>query len=145
VPEPVYVKTAVDVPEAHGWAVDVPEPVYEKTAVDVPEAHGWAVDVPEPVYVKTAVDVPEAHGWAVDVPDPAKLTKTETKISNKKIVKNDFERPTLQSPIDQNNFKEQLPQTSATPKKSESSIIAVSITLVCSLLMMFKKLNHKFF
>ncbi|MGQ2285550.1 hypothetical protein ACT5YS_11200, partial [Leuconostoc pseudomesenteroides] len=125
VPEPVYVKTAVDVPEAHGWAVDVPEPVYVKTAVDVPE----------PIYIKTKVDVPE----------PAKLTKTETKISNKKIVKNDFERPTLQSPIDQNNFKEQLPQTSATPKKSESSIIAVSITLVCSLLMMFKKLNHKFF
>ncbi|MDI6666802.1 hypothetical protein QMA56_03655 [Leuconostoc falkenbergense] len=179
VPEPVYVKTAVDVPEAHGWAVDVPEahgwavdvpePVYVKTAVDVPEAHGWAVDVPEPVYVKTAVDVPEpvyvktavdvpeAHGWAVDVPEPiyiktkvdvpepAKLTKTETKISNKKIVKNAFEKPTLQSEIDQNNFKAQLPQTSATPKKSGSSIIAVCITLVCSLLLTLKKLNHKFF
>ncbi|OQJ75047.1 hypothetical protein BMS83_08895 [Leuconostoc pseudomesenteroides] len=169
VPEPVYEKTAVDVPEAHGWAVDVPELVYEKTAVDVPEAHGWAVDVPEPVYEKTAVDVPEAHGWAVDVPEPvyvktavdvpepiyiktkvdipepAKLTKTETKINNKKIVKNAFEKPTLQSEIEQNNFKKQLPQTSATPKKSGSSIIAVCITLVCSLLLTLKKLNHKFF
>lgn len=82
---------------------------------------------------------------SVDVPEPAKLTKTETKINNKKIVKNAFEKPTLQSEIEQNNFKKQLPQTSATPKKSGSSIIAVSITLVCSLLMMFKKLNHKFF
>jgi hypothetical protein len=169
VPEPVYEKTAVDVPEAHGWAVDVPEPVYVKTAVDVPEAHGWAVDVPEPVYEKTAVDVPEAHGWAVDVPEPVyvktavdvpepiyiktkvdipepgKLTKTETKINNKKIVKNAFEKPTLQSEIEQNNFKKQLPQTSATPKKSGSSIIAVCITLVCSLLLTLKKLNHKFF
>ena len=146
-PEPVYVKTAVDVPEAHGWAVDVPEPVYEKTAVDVPEAHGWAVDVPEPVYVKTAVDVPEPIyiKTKVDIPEPGKLTKTETKINNKKIVKNAFEKPTLQSEIEQNNFKKQLPQTSATPKKSGSSIIAVCITLVCSLLLTLKKLNHKFF
>ncbi|MGO3499641.1 mucin-binding protein, partial [Leuconostoc falkenbergense] len=121
----VQIKTAVDVPEAHGWAVDVPEPVYVKTAVDVPE----------PIYIKTKVDVPE----------PTKLTKTGTKISNKKIVKNAFEKPTLQSEIDQNNFKEQLPQTSATPKKSGSSIIAVCITLVCSLLLTLKKLNHKFF